>query len=118
MFTPIRKLPAREPRKRCSCKFPEGPIHAAYNPKLNLVEETFAEIDRQMLRNQIADKKKNKVWPKKGAGKATFWKKQLVKAVKQVNKNKQYFKNQYATYKNRCKAFIKSRGKRLKKSKY
>ena len=119
MRTPITKRPVRVPRLQCNCKFPNGPIHAAYNPKLNLVEETFAKIDRQMLKNQREDSKNNKPWPQKGAGKETFWKKQLTKAIHQVNKDKQYFKNQYRTYKEgRCEKFIKSRGKRLKTSKY
>ena len=89
-----------------------------YNPKLNLVEEVFAELDRTMLQNQRADSEKGKPWPQKGAGKEKFWKKQLTKAVHQVNRNKQYFKNQYAGFKGRCKLFIKSRGKRLRTSKY
>ena len=89
-----------------------------YNPKLNLVEEVFAELDRTMLQNQRADSEKGKPWPQKGAGKEKFWKKQLTKAVHQVNRNKQYFKKQYAGFKDRCKLFIKSRGKRLRTSKY
>ena len=119
MRTPITKKPVRKYKLRCNCKFPKGPIHAAYNPKMNLVEETFAKIDRQMLLNQRADAKKNKIWPSKGAGKEVFWTKQLTKAVHQVNKDKQFFKNQYASYKSkRCSEFIESRGKRLKISKY
>ena len=66
---------------RCSCEFPEGPIHASFNPKLNLVEETFAEIDRAMLLNQRADAKRKKPWPSKGAGKEKFWTRQLRKAA-------------------------------------
>ena len=118
MRTPKTNKPARTPRLRCNCSFPKGPIHAAYNPKMNLVEETFAKIDRHMLKNQRADSKRNKPWPQKGAGKETFWKKQLTKAIHQVNNDKQFFKNQYRTYKERCEKFIKSRGKRLKISKY
>ena len=118
MKTPITKRPVRVPRLRCNCTFPKGPIHAAYNPKMNLVEETFAKIDRQMIKNQRVDIKRKKPWPEKGAGKERFWKRQLKKVVQQVNKDKQYFRNQYTSYKNRCKAFIKSRGKRLKRSKY
>ena len=117
-FTPKRKQPVREPKKRCNCKFPEGPIHAAFNPKMNLVEETFAEIDRQMLLNQRADAKKGKPWPTKGAGKEKKWVQQLRKAVKQVHQKKHIFQKQYAGYKTRCKAFIKSRGKRLRTSKW
>ena len=119
MRTPKTNKPTRKYKLRCSCKFPKGAIHAAYNPKMNLVEETFAKIDRQMLLNQRADAKRNKHWPAKGAGKEVFWKRQLTKAIQQVNKNKQFFKNQYATYKSRrCSEFIESRGKRLKISKY
>ncbi len=39
-------------------------------------------------------------------------------AIRRLNKNKEYFKNQYATYKERCNDFIKTRGKRLRKSKW
>ena len=65
---------------------------------MNLGEETFAMVDRQMLLNHRADAKRNKHWPAKGAGKEVFWKRQLTIAIHQVNKNKQFFKNQYATY--------------------
>ena len=118
MRTPITKKPVRTPRLRCNCKFPKGPIHAAYNPKMNLVEETFAKIDRQMLKNQREDAKRNKHWPQKGAGKEKFWKKQLEKAVNQVNRDKDFFKKQYKSYKERCQKFIASKGKRLKTTKY
>ena len=103
---------------RCNCKIPDGPIHASYNPKCNLVEETFARIDRQMTENKVKDSKRGKEWILKGAGKKKFWKKQLIKAIKQVNKDKSFFRNQYDGYKRRCDEFIKSRGKRLKTSKY
>ena len=116
-FTPVRKQPVREPRLRCNYKFPEGPIHAAYNPNMNIVEETFAEIDRQMFLNQRVDAKRCKPWPTKGAGKEKKWITQLRKAVKQVHRKKHIFKKQHAGYKKRCKAFIKSRGKRLRTSK-
>ena len=110
--------PALVDKLRCGCEFPEGPIHAAYNPKINLVEETFAEMDRQMLKNQRADSLNNKPWPMKGVGKEKFWRKQLKKAVNQLNKKPHVFRNQYAGFKGRCEAFIKSRGKRLKTSKW
>ena len=110
--------PALVDKLRCGCEFPEGPIHAAYNPKINLVEETFAEMDRQMLKNQRADSLNNKPWPMKGVGKEKFWRKQLKKAVNQLNKRPHVFRNQYAGFKGRCEAFIKSRGKRLKTSKW
>ena len=118
MKTPIRKLPVKVPKLRCSCTFPEGPIHAAVHPKFNLAEEVFAKIDRQMLENKIADAKKNKIWIAKGAGKQKFWTKQLKKAINQVNKDKEFFINQYKSYKKRCNALIKSRGKRLRTSKW
>ena len=85
---------------------------------MNLVEETFAKIDRQMLKNQREDAQKNKHWPQKGAGKEKFWKKQLEKAVNQVNRDKDFFKKQYKSYKERCQKFIASKGKRLKTTKY
>ena len=86
---------------------------------MNLVEETFAKIDRQMLKNQREDAQKNKHWPQKGAGKEKFWKKELEKAVNQVNRDKDFFKSQYKSYKTkRCQKFIKSKGKRLKTTKY
>ena len=51
--------------------------------------------------------------------KEKFWKKQLEKAVNQVNRDKDFFKNQYKSYKTkRCQKFIQSRGKRLKTTKY
>ena len=85
---------------------------------MNLVEETFAKIDRQMLKNQREDAKRNKHWPQKGAGKEKFWRKQLEKAVNQVNMDKDFFKKQYKSYKERCHKFIASKGKRLKTTKY
>ena len=93
-------------------------MNIKYNPKKNLVEEVFAELDRLMLKNGRADAKRGKPWPSKGADKEKFWRKQIVKAIHQLNKNKPFFKNQYAGYKGRCRKFIKSRGKRLKTSKY
>ena len=53
IWTPVRKLPIRVPKERCGCEFPEGPIHVAFNPKLNLAEITFAEIDRIITANKI-----------------------------------------------------------------
>ena len=85
---------------------------------MNLVEETFARLDRQLLENKRADALKGISWIVERTERKKFWKKQLRKAIRQVNKDKQYFLNQYATYKDRCKAFIKSRGKRLKTSKW
>ena len=120
--TPVRKIPTRVPLDRCHCDFPDGPVHAAFNPKLNLVENTFAQIDRVMTQNKIADERANppRYWIRKGAWKTRFWKRELKKAIEQLNENKQFFKNQYKSYLTRCKAYLHrdSRGKRLKTSKY
>ena len=70
-FTPVRKLPARQYKLRCSCKFPTGPIHASYNPKMNCVEELFAELDQIMLKNSRDDAKQNQPWPTGGPNKAS-----------------------------------------------
>ncbi len=117
MLTPTGRR-AKVPKKRCPCAFPQGPIHAAYNPKLNLVEETFAEIDRQLLKNKRSDAVKGISWLVQKTKRKAFWKRQLRKAIKQVNKDKDFFRNQYDGYHKRCKAFIKTRGKRLKTSKW
>ena len=93
-------------------------MHASYNPKLNLVEEVFGKIDSTMLKMQRADAKNGKPWPEKGAGKETFWKEKLEEAVHKVKYDKEFFQRQYAGFKGRGKAFIKSRGKRLRTSKY
>ena len=116
--TPVRKLPIRVPKERCGCEFPEGPIHAAFNPKLNLAENTFAKIDRIITANKIKDGKNGRKWPIRGAGKKKWWIKELKKAMKQLNRNKEFFRNQYNGYLTRSDAFIKSRGKRLKISKW
>ena len=97
---------------------PDGPIHAAYNPKLNLTENVFAELDRQLLKNKRADVLKGKIWLIQRTKRKTFWKRQVRRAIRQVNKNKEFFTNQYASFKSRCQAFIASRGKRLKTSKW
>jgi len=52
-----------------------------------------------------------------GAGKKRFWKRQLRRAIQQLNKT-DIFENQYNGYKKRCDAFIKSRGKRIKNQKW
>jgi hypothetical protein len=107
--------------ERCRC-FPDGAppgfIHAAYNPPLNLVENVFAELDRGMFRKQKADALRGAKWPTKGAGKETFWKARLIETIAELNEDKQYFANLYDGYMKRCRAFRKSRGKRLKTSKY
>ena len=59
MRTPTGRK-CKVPRKRCNCDFPDGPIHAAYNPKLNLAENVFAELDRQLMKNKRADAEKGK----------------------------------------------------------
>ena len=117
--TPVRRLPVRIPKLTCECEFPEGPVHAAFNPKMNLVEQTFAKIDRQMTLNKREDEKRGRKWIVKGAGKKRFWKRELEKAIVQVDADKEFFEKQYESYKTkRCQMFIQSRGKRLKTSKY
>ena len=118
MRTPVTDKPCKVPRKRCSCDFPDGPVHAAYNPKLNLAENVFAELDRQLLKNKRADNEKGKTWLVQRTKRRTFWKRQVRRAIRQVNKDKEFFENQYAGFKVRCQAFIASRGKRLKTSKW
>ena len=76
------------------------------------------ELGRIMTANKIKDAKNNKRWIIKGSGKKKFWTRQLKKAIRELNKNKQFFINQYTNYKDRCNAFIRSRGKRLKTSKW
>ena len=95
MRTPVTNRPCKVPKKRCGCEFPDGPVHAAYNQKLNLVEETFAEIDRQLLKNKRADELKGISWLVERTKRKQFWKIQLRKAIKKVNKDKQFFINQY-----------------------
>ncbi len=114
----IRRQPVKVQKLRCSCTFPEGPIHTAFNPKMNIIEDTFAEFDRIMNTNKIKDAQNNKICVIKGSKKTKLWTRQLKKAVRQLNKNKQFFINQYTNYKDRCNAFIRSRWKRLKTSKW
>ena len=113
--TPVRRLPVRIQKLTCECVFPEGPVHAAFNPKMNLVEQTFAKIDRQMTQNKREDEKRGRKWITKGAGKKKFWKRELEKAIVQVDADKAFFEKQYRSYKTkRCQKVIQSRGKRLK----
>ena len=88
------------------------------NLKLNLVENTFSEIDAELLRMRRADAIKGISWIVQRTKRKTFWKRKLRMAIRRVDKNKDYFKAQYASYKERCDDFIRSRGKRLKKSKW
>ena len=118
MRTPVTDKPCQVPKKRCGCDFPDGPVHAAYNPKLNLVEQTFAEIDRILLKMKREDAVKGISWLVQRTKRKTFWKRQLRKAIRRVNKDKKFFKRQYAGFKERCQKFIKSRGKRLKTTKW
>ena len=85
---------------------------------MNLVEETFAEIDRELLKMKRADAIRGNSWLVDRSQRKAFWKRKLRMAIRRVNANKDFFKAQYAGYKKRCNAFIKSRGKRLKTSKY
>ena len=118
MRTPKSDRPARQHKKRCNCKFdPNTPYHAAYNPKLNLVENIFAFLDSTMMKNMRADSIKGKSWIMHGSGKKRFWKTQLRKAIRQLNKT-DVFENCYDGFHRRCTAFIKSRGKRIKNQKW
>jgi len=112
--------PRRVDKPVCTCEFPTGPVHAAYNPKTNLVEEAFAEIDAQIKRNHTADQKLTPPvkWIEKGVGKKKFWVKQLNRAIKQVGANKQFFIKLYDGYLARAQLYVQSRGKRLRLSKY
>ena len=116
--TPVRKRPVRMPAPEYKCTFPDGPVHAAYFPKLNLVEETFDKINRQMTKNKRTDALNEDIWPIRGVGKKTRWKAELHKAIAQVNEDKTWFKQQYDGYMKRCDAYIASNGKRLKRSKW
>ncbi len=121
---PTQVYKSGKPRKVhkpvCTCNFPDGPVHAAYNPKMNLTENTFAEVDAQLKRNHAEDMKKipPRVWVKSGAGKKAFWKRELERAVNQVGANKKFFVKQYNGYLKRARAFVESRGKRLTVSKW
>ena len=112
MRTPKSNRPCKVPKLRCGCDFPDGPIHAAYNPKLNLAENVFAELDRQLLKNKRADNAKGKTWLIQRTKRIAFWKRQVRRAIRQVNKKKEFFENQYIGFKTRCQAFIASRGKK------
>ena len=117
--TPVRRLPVRVPKLKCECSFPDGAVHASYNPKINLVEQTFAEIDRQLTKNKIEDEKRGRIWIPKGSGKKRFWMKELERAIAQVDSNKEFFRNQYNGFRTkRCAAQIRSKGKRLKTTKW
>ncbi len=118
--TPKRKIPVRMPKPVCECTFPQGPVHAAFNPKLNLCENTFAELDRIMTRNKIEDEKLDppRKWIMKGTDKKAWWRDELIRAIQQLNERPEYFENQYNGYLDRCRKFVASNGKRQKLSKY
>ncbi len=117
-LTPVRKIPLKIPADVCRCDFPEGPIHAAYHPKFNLVEQTFDRVNRKMLLNKRADGMNGRIWPLRGVGKKTFWVAELHKTIREVNEDKAWFQKQYDGFMKRCDAFIVSNGKRLKRSKW
>lgn len=121
-LTPVTKRPKQIPLDRCTCVFPEGPIKAAYNPKTNLTENSFAQIDRIMRKNKIDDEKLNppRRWIRKGANKKKWWRDELIKAINQLNADKDFFRNQHAGFLERCRNFTRrdSRGKRLKVQRY
>ena len=104
----------------CTCTFPTGPVHAAYNPKMNLTEKVFAKLDEQIKKNFASDQEQVPpiVWPVKGTGKMTFWMKQLERAIAQVGQNKEYFAALYDGYLRTAQLYIASRGERLRTSKY
>lgn len=124
--TPKRGIPTRQYLKRCHCDFPDGPVKAAYCPKTNLVENTFARLDRILLQNQLIDIDAGRApWPRHGLtsgehDRKKFWRGQLERAVDELNQDKGYFQRQYAGFLKRCKMYTsrKSMGKRLNYSKY
>ncbi len=124
--TPKKQQPVRQYLKRCHCEFPDGPVKASYCPKTNLVENSFAQLNRILLQNQMLDIEAGKdPWSRHGMTSSDeyrkkFWEKELRKAVKQLNQDKAYFRNKYATFLNRCKMYTsrKSMGKRLNTTKY
>ena len=124
--TPKTDKPTRLYLKRCHCEFPDGPVKAAYCPKTNLAENSFAQLDRILLRNQLLDIDAGKdPWPRHGissgdADRKKFWQAQLERAVKELDEDKGYFRNKYGSFLKRCKMYTsrKSMGKRLKTSKY
>jgi hypothetical protein len=104
--------------KKCQDVFVLGGGRFFCNPKLNMIENTFAEIDAVLLRMRRADALKGKSWLVQRTERRNFLRRKIRMAIRRLNKNKDYFKNQYATYKERCNDFIKTRGKRLRKSKW
>ena len=101
-------------------------MKAAYCPKTNLAENSFAQLDRILLQNQRLDIDAGKdPWPRHGissgdAKRKKFWQAQLERAVKELDQDKGYFRNKYASFLKRCNMYTsrKSMGKRLKTSKY
>ena len=97
--------------KRCHCDFPDGPVKAAYCHKTNLVENTFAQLDRILLQNQLIDIDAGRApWPRHGLtsgehDRKKFWRGQLERAVDELNQDKGYFQRQYAGFLKRCKMF-------------
>ena len=89
---------------------------------MNIAEEAFAQLDRILTTNKRKDAANGKPWYNKyrndTAAKKKWWKRQITKAINQLNKDDEWFQKTYGSSYNRCKQFIKSRGKRLKTSKY
>jgi len=117
-LTPKTRRPVRVPKNNCTCEFSEPPWHAPFNPKLNLTEEVFAKLDRQMTENKIEDQKLGRTWIMRGSDKKRFWREELRRAIVQVNADKEFFKKQYRSFKTRCQAFVNSGGKRLRTTKW
>ena len=119
---------AEKKRKRQLKKASEAQLEAilAVTPK-HIMEEVADSVDAPMGAERagswgsvsdVFSPKERTDAVIKGAGKKKFWIKQLEKAIQQLNTDTQFFVNQYDTYLTRCKAFIASRGKRLKTSKW
>ena len=83
------------------------------NPKLNVIENTFEEIDRELMKLRKEDELKGKSWIIPQKKRNAFWRRKIRMAIRRVNNNKDYFKTQYASYKERCNDFVRSRGKQL-----
>ncbi len=83
------------------------------NPKLNVIENTFEEIDRVLMKLKKEDELKGKSWIIPQKKRNAFWRRKIRMAIRRVNNNKDYFKTQYTSYKERCNDFVRSRGKQL-----
>ena len=71
-----------------------------------------------MTVNKIEDEKLGCEWIMRGSDKKRFSREQLRRAIVQVNDDKEFFKQQYRSFKTRCQAFVNSGGKRLRTTKW